>query len=152
MVSRGDALHTLDGFYEWILSVQSELCINGRGSWGPMCMNPSLLPFLQPFINRLSEQATQVQQHSGKIMTSLLSQVLLVKEKWEVERNTICPYKILTFFFANTPHVDNDTVSLEHTELVVEYCKESIALANNMLLGSYGDQSKMVSFAISCFA
>ncbi len=85
----------------------------------------ALLPLAQPFINSLAQQAMKTQIHGGDVMQNLLRKAIEVKENWKISVDVICPYKILTFFFSNTGHMDNDCMTAEDSKLVEDYVDES---------------------------
>ncbi len=78
----------------------------------------SLLPIAQPFIYTLAHQVMKTQIHRGDVMQNLLSKAFEVKENWKMSVDTICPYKILTFFFSITGNDDNNCMTMDDSKLV----------------------------------
>jgi len=92
--------------------------------YSPRTIDHTILPLIQSFINRLSQEAQQHQQTSGQHTLSLV-RLVLRKLGSSVKMDQLCKGKIITFNFFNSGHKDCDGMALNISRLAKKHIDES---------------------------
>jgi hypothetical protein len=86
--------------------------------YNPATTNVSVLPLAQSFIDRLAEEAQQIQLCCGQFMLHVLTKILKQLGPNEQEVYELCKSTILTIAFLSSFHKDCDSMSRKSSDLV----------------------------------
>jgi hypothetical protein len=90
----------------------------------PRTIDHTILPLIQSFINRLSQEAQQHQQTTGQHILSLV-RLMLNEIGISVKTDQLCKGTIITFNFFNSGHKDCDEMASNISCLVKKHIKDS---------------------------
>ena len=93
--------------------------------YDPKTTNVSILPLVQPFINRIVEEAKQQQMTSGQFILHIITHVLNQMDQEFVNVHQLMPSNIITINFFCSLHVDGDSMSKVTSNLVKKSIEES---------------------------
>jgi hypothetical protein len=105
--------------------------------YNPKIVNVGLLPLAQSFINRLAQEAQQVQQSCGQFTLHILRKVLNARASTNINVYSLCKSTIITLNFFNSLHKDCDGMSAASSKMVKEFIQSSSSQKLKSWLSSF---------------